>query len=111
MPEAPGACLPGHCPKPESTKLKLRSGWIDQLRQRQLEGVEAVLLILQAFDERYILTVPMGKRGLGESSMQCALRETAEETGLDIENDANFSPLCSGEPVFDLERAFLFMYN
>jgi hypothetical protein len=111
MPEAPGACLPGRNPKPESTKLKFRDGWIEQLRQRQLEGVEAVLLMLQAFDERYILTVPMGKRSLGESSLQCALRETAEETGLDIENDANFSPLCSGEPVFDLERVFLFMYK
>ena len=42
------------------------------------------MVILVVYKDKIIFSIPAGKRDLGETAWECAVRETAEEAGLDI---------------------------
>ena len=56
---------------------------------------EAVLVMFQVWPEQFVLDLPGGKRELAEDTRACAVRETREETGIDLAGEepvAEFDP-------------------
>jgi len=61
--------------------------WAGGVRVIILDSENRILMVRQHHQERYVWTVPGGAIEPGETSMDAAVREVKEETGLDVAID------------------------
>lgn len=61
--------------------------WAGGVRVIILDSDNRILMVRQHHQERYVWTVPGGAIEPGETSMDAAVREVKEETGLDVAID------------------------
>ena len=67
---------------------------------------KALIIALMEYPEKYELTCPGGKRHLHERSVDCAIRETKEETGIDLGHARCVQTFRDGYHVFELPETY-----
>ena len=53
---------------------------------------QGIIIKVSVFKDKIIFSIPAGKREIGETAWEAAVRETKEEVGIDIEHHFRLNP-------------------